>query len=102
MFVTVKFRERNSDGGTSGFGRLRMSGTSASVATAPAASEIQAMGSAHARSWPRVRPKVSPPDRHRHRRRAKPVEGARRIGVPALRDRAQADDEAGDDRAARS
>src|SRR6266511_3794816 len=61
MFVTVKFRDRKSEGGISGCSRLRMRGVRAIVATAPRARATYADASRHWRCWPRMVPYASPP-----------------------------------------
>ena len=61
MLVTVKLRERKSDGGTSGRGLRVMSGTRAMVITAPSPSETKASGSDQPVACPRIPPKLSPP-----------------------------------------
>ena len=51
MFVTLKFRERKSDGGINGSRRIVIRNGSATVATNPIASVANPNGSRHSRCW---------------------------------------------------
>ena len=59
--MTAKARMRNSAGGTSGSRRRTMRIGNAMAAASPMPSAMNAVGSDHRCSWPRMSPKVMPP-----------------------------------------